>query len=261
MRNENAEEQSMDDLVFENRNKEYGAYVLRKVYYDNVHKALLYVMVFFAGVMMLTLFFPGDPLVKVPEIPRGIIEFNILPTIEAPKPAAPSAQVRRAVTRATPTVTTAVVTDKVIPSVTDAISGTADGAVDGVAPIEGSGPATAEPVVATPAVVEPPKTFVHPEVMPQYEGGMEALARYMRKNLKYPAVARRMGTEGSVYVSFIIDTEGHISEAKVIKGISKECDEEAVRVVSRMPSWIAGRQGNAPVIVRMVLPIKFQLGY
>jgi len=261
MRNENAEEQSMDDLVFENRNKEYGAYVLRKVYYDNVHKALLYVMVFVAGVMMLTLFFPGEPLIKVPEAAKKIITFNILPTIEAPRPAAPSAQVRRAVTRATPTVTTAVVPDEVVPPVTDAVSGTADGAVDGVAPIEGTGPASAEPVVATPVEVAPKGPVDIAEVMPQYKGGLQAMARYVQRNLKYPAVARRMGIEGVVFVSFVIDTNGRVIDAKAIKGISKECDEEAVRMVSTMSDWLAGRQGGVPVMVRMVLPIRFQLNH
>jgi protein TonB len=260
MRNENAELPSMDDLVFENRNKEYGAYAIRKAYYDNVHKALLYVLISFAAVMALTLFFPGAPLVKVPKIPKGIIEFNILPTIEAPRPAAPSAPIRRAVTRVAPTVTSSVVADEIDPAITDTNSGTPNGADNGVAPIEGTGPTTAEPVVATPTIVEPPQPFVHPEVMPQYEGGMDGLTKYMRKNLRYPAIARRMGTEGSVYVSFIVGTQGQVSDVKVIKGISKECDEEAVRVVSKMPSWIAGRQGNAPVMVRMVLPIKFQFG-
>jgi len=250
----------MDDLVFENRNKEYGAYVLRKVYYDNVHKALFYVMVFFAGVMLLTIFFPGDPLIKVPEGAKKIIQFNILPTIEAPKPAASSAPVRRAVTRTTPTVTTQVVPEVDQP-VTDENSGVPDGAVDGVAPIEGTGPATAEPVVATPVEVAPKGPVDIAEVMPQYKGGLQAMAKYVQRNLKYPAVARRMETEGVVFVSFVIDTNGRVIDAKAIKGISKECDEEAVRMVSTMSEWLAGRQGGMPVMVRMVLPIRFQLNH
>ncbi|HEY5744640.1 MAG TPA: TonB family protein [Chryseolinea sp.] len=259
MRNENAEVPSMDDLVFENRNKEYGAYVIRKAYYDNVHKALLYVMVSFAGVMLLTIFYPGEPLIKVPEVAKKIIEFNILPTIEAPRPAAPTAQVRRAATRVPPTVTTNAVPDEINPPVTDANSGIPDGAVDGVAPSEGTGPATADPVVATPAVVEPTGPRDIAEVMPQYQGGLQAMARYMQRNLRYPGIARRMEIEGAVFVSFVVDTDGRVINAKVIKGISKECDEEAVRVVSSMTAWLAGRQSGVPVMVRMVLPIRFQL--
>ena len=259
MRNENAEVPSMDDLVFENRNKEYGAYVIRKAYYDNVHKALLYVMVFFAGVMLLTIFYPGEPLIKVPEVAKKIIQFNILPTIEAPRPAAPSAPVRRAASHVAPTVTTAVVPEEITPPATDTNTGVPDGAVDGVAPIEGTGPATADPVVATPVETAPKGPLDIAEVMPQYKGGLQAMARFVQRNLKYPAVARRMETEGLVYVSFIIDTNGRVIEAKAIKGISKECDEEAVRMVSAMTDWLAGRQGGVPVMVRMVLPIRFQL--
>lgn len=261
MRIENAEMQSMNDLVFENRNKEYGAYVIRKAYADNVQKALLFVLVSLTGAMIITLFFHGEPIIIEPKTDTGIVlDYVIAPKLEAQKTAT-SPPVRRAHRDVAPIVSTRPDPEVTKPQETDATTGALDGPLDGAAPTEGSGTVTADPVVATPAVAEPVKIFVHPEVMPQYEGGMEALAKYMRKNLKYPAVARRMGTEGLVYVSFIIDMEGHISEVKVIKGISKECDEEAVRVVSKMPSWIAGRQGNAPVIVRMVMPIKFQLGY
>ncbi|WP_160143821.1 energy transducer TonB [Chryseolinea soli] len=258
MRNENAEVPSMDDLVFENRNKEYGAYVIRKAYYDNVHKALFYVMIFFAGVMLLTIFYPGEPLIKVPEVAKKIITFTI-PTIEAPRPAAPSAPIRRAATRTTPRVTTSVIPDEIVPPVTDDGSGAPDGAVDGVAPTEGTGPANADPVVATPAVVAPAGPIDIAEVMPQYQGGLQAMARYMQRNLRYPGIARRMEIEGAVFVSFVVNTDGRVIDAKVIKGISKECDEEAVRVVSNMPAWVAGRQGGVPVMVRMVLPIRFQL--
>ncbi|HEY5744639.1 MAG TPA: TonB family protein [Chryseolinea sp.] len=260
MRIENAEIQSMNDLVFENRNKAYGAYAIRKAYSNNVHKGLLFVLVSFSGAMIMTLFFNGDPIVIEPKTGEGIVFVNIpVPKLKPQKPAT-SPPVRRAPRDIAPIVSTRPDLDETKPQQTETTTGAPDGPLDGAVPIESSGPVAADPVVATPVAVEPVKVFVHPEVMPQYEGGMEGLAKYMRKNLKYPAVARRMGTEGLVFVSFIIDIDGHISEAKVIKGISKECDEEAVRVVSKMPSWIAGRQGNAPVIVRMVLPIKFQLG-
>jgi len=262
MRNENAEEQSMDDLVFENRNKEYGAYVLRKVYYDNVHKALLYVMVFFAGVMLLTIFFPGEPLIDVPKLQNKIIElgnFTQAPPAVTP-PSQPAAPIRRASSHITPTVSTrmeAPVED--LPSNTD-LSGDPNGVDGGAEPSGEPGLAgAAEPTVAIPAEVAPtgPRDFA--EVMPQYQGGLQAMARYMQKNLKYPGVARRMEIEGAVFVSFVIDTNGRVMDAKVIKGISKECDEEAVRVVSSMTAWLAGRQGGVPVMVRMVLPIRFQL--
>lgn len=113
--------------------------------------------------------------------------------------------------------------------------------------------------VVTPAVPEPPKVWDHSEVMPAYKGGLEAMVKFLSKQIRYPAQARRNGTEGTVFISFIIGMDGKVIQAVVFKGISKECDAEALRVINRMPTWNPGLQGGNPVMVRMMLPIKFQL--
>jgi protein TonB len=261
MRNENAEDASMDDLVFENRNKEYGAYAIRKAYHDNVHKALLYVLISFAAVMALTLFFPGAPLVKVPKLSENVINFDFIAplTVDPPKPAT-TTPVRRATRDVQPTVVTHTETPPMETPVDNEGPGDPNGVVDGAPPTSSGGiTADASSTGTALAEVKPAGPVDIAEVMPQYQGGLQAMARYMQKNLKYPAVARRMEVEGAVFVSFIIDTNGRVIEAKVIKGISKECDEEAVRVVSSMTAWLPGRQAGIPVMVRMVLPIRFQL--
>jgi len=262
MKNENEEAQNMDDLVFENRNKEYGAYALRKGYSDNINKSLGLVLVSFAGVMVITLFFPGDPTIKVPKLNTHIIEFDFsTPKVEPQKPTPPAPPRRAAASHVTPTVTTAQPLTVEPPPTDDANSGDENGTDDGALTSSTPGAIPGEALTAAPVEVVTPKVVDFAEFMPQYEGGLEAMSKFIRKNLKYPAVARRMGIEGSVFVSFVIDTQGNVTETKVIKGISKECDEEAVRVISKMPAWIAGRQGNMPVMVRMVLPIKFQLNF
>ncbi|MFZ6666337.1 energy transducer TonB [Peijinzhouia sedimentorum] len=98
------------------------------------------------------------------------------------------------------------------------------------------------------------------EVQPEPEGGLSAFYDYVSKNMKYPASARRMGIEGKVFLVFIIDTDGSISNVEVLKGISADCDAEAVRVVSGAPKWKPGKQRGRAVKVRMRLPITFQLG-
>ncbi len=98
------------------------------------------------------------------------------------------------------------------------------------------------------------------EVQPEPEGGFAAFNKYVSDNMKYPASARRMGIEGKVFLVFIIDTDGSISNVEVVKGISVECDAEAVRVVSGAPKWKPGKQRGRAVKVRMRLPITFQLG-
>ncbi|AFL82789.1 TonB family protein [Belliella baltica DSM 15883] len=98
------------------------------------------------------------------------------------------------------------------------------------------------------------------ENAPNPPGGMEGWNEYLRKNLKYPTQARRMGIEGTVYVVFVVNTDGSIQDVDVLRGIGGGCDEEALRVVKAAPKWEPGKQRGRPVRVRMRLPIRFKLG-
>jgi periplasmic protein TonB len=102
--------------------------------------------------------------------------------------------------------------------------------------------------------------FTIVEDQPQPKGGMAAFYEYVGKNLKYPAQARRMGIEGKVFVEFVVDKDGTITDVKAIKGIGAGCDEEAIRVIQLAPKWSPGKQRGRPVKVRMILPITFKLG-
>ncbi|MDN3668074.1 energy transducer TonB [Echinicola jeungdonensis] len=97
------------------------------------------------------------------------------------------------------------------------------------------------------------------ETMPQPPGGMEGWMKYLNKNLKYPTQARRMGIEGTVYVVFVVNTDGSIQDVGILRGIGGGCDEEAVRVVKNAPKWTPGKQRGRPVRVKMRLPIRFKL--
>lgn len=92
------------------------------------------------------------------------------------------------------------------------------------------------------------------------KGGMAAFYEYVQKKMKYPAQARRMGIEGRVFVEFVVNKDGSISDVKYIRGIGAGCDEEAVRVIQSAPPWNPGKQRGKAVKQRMVLPIQFQLG-
>lgn len=102
--------------------------------------------------------------------------------------------------------------------------------------------------------------FTIVEDQPAPIGGMTAFYEYVGKKLKYPAQARRMGIEGRVFVQFVVDKDGTITEVTAIKGIGAGCDEEAVRVIEGAPKWKPGKQRGRPVKVRMILPITFKLG-
>ena len=100
-------------------------------------------------------------------------------------------------------------------------------------------------------------TFV--EEYPEFPGGDKALREYILNNIKYPEVARTSGITGTVYVQFVVEKDGSISDVKVVRGIGGGCDEEAVRVVKSMPKWKPGKQRGQPVRVYFTLPIEFKL--
>lgn len=90
-------------------------------------------------------------------------------------------------------------------------------------------------------------------------GGLEGFYKYVNSVIKYPAQARRMNIEGRVFVEFVIDKTGLITDVVAVKGIGAGCDEEAIRVVKNSPPWLPGKQRGKPVKQRMVLPITFKL--
>lgn len=97
------------------------------------------------------------------------------------------------------------------------------------------------------------------EKMPSFPGGDEMLIEYIKKNLKYPQAAMDAGTQGRVFVSFVVEPDGSISNVKVLRGIGSGCDEEAVRVIKSMPKWEPGKQMGQTVRVSYNLPVNFKL--
>jgi protein TonB len=104
-----------------------------------------------------------------------------------------------------------------------------------------------------------PEIFYVAEDMPLFPGGDAALMKYLSTNTSYPTAAREAGISGIVYVTFIIETDGSVSSIAVLRSVAGGCTEEAVRVVSEMPTWTPGKQRGKPVRVRMNLPVKFTL--
>ena len=110
-------------------------------------------------------------------------------------------------------------------------------------------------------IIEEPVDKVHEivESMPEFPGGMEAFYKYVAEEMDYPSLARRMGIEGRVYVQFVIDKDGSITEVNAVRGIGAGCDEEAELVLANAPKWVPGKQRGRAVKVRMILPITFRL--
>jgi len=123
--------------------------------------------------------------------------------------------------------------------------------------------ADATTVVEEFAVVEEvveEEIFTIVETMPEFPGGgQEALFKFLQKEMKYPQVAKENGIQGTVFVNFVVGQDGKIRDVKVLRGVNKMLDDEAVRVVKAMPSWKPGKQRGKPVSVSYNLPIKFTL--
>lgn len=101
--------------------------------------------------------------------------------------------------------------------------------------------------------------FVVVESMPSFPGGVNEMMRFLHDQIRYPQLARETGIQGKVFVTFVVEKDGSVTDVSILRGIGGGCDEEAIRVVESMPKWIPGKQRNVPVRVRFNLPIKFTL--
>ncbi len=97
------------------------------------------------------------------------------------------------------------------------------------------------------------------EEMPQFPGGPSALFEFLGKNVRYPEAAYKAGVQGRVIATFVVEEDGCISEAKVVKHMSAELDAEALRVINSMPNWTPGKQNGVAVRVEYTVPITFRL--
>lgn len=106
---------------------------------------------------------------------------------------------------------------------------------------------------------EPEKPFVSVEQMPQFPGGDAELMKFIGSNLKYPTIAAENGIEGRVVIRFVVGKEGGVSDVQVVRSLDPSCDKEAVRVVKMMPKWVPGKQNGRTVPVYYTLPVLFKL--
>jgi protein TonB len=106
---------------------------------------------------------------------------------------------------------------------------------------------------------EEAQIFMVVESMPEYPGGEAALYKYLAENIKYPQMAKESGIQGRVFVTFVVERNGSVTDVRVLRGIGGGCDEEAIRVVQSMPNWTPGKQRGKSVRVQYNLPVKFTL--
>ena len=114
------------------------------------------------------------------------------------------------------------------------------------------------PEVVEEEVVEQ-EIFQIVEEMPAFPGGEKALLEYVFKNIKYPQIARETGIQGRVFVGFVVEPDGSVSNVKILRGIGGGCDEEAMRVIKSLAKWKPGKQRGKAVRVSYQIPVVFKL--
>lgn len=264
------------EMVFEGRNKEYGAYRLRK----NAGKRNLYslITIFIAALAI----WGGISLVKFVESrTKSVAQTSVaeISALNQPKKKAevkqqqkvkleqPEKVVERVKSSVKFTAPVIKKDDQVKPEdelkTQDELMNTktAIGALD----VKGNDDANGEVLKIKEAVAQPEpkpeveKVFDVVEQMPSFPGGPSALMEWLSNNVKYPVVAQENGVQGRVVVSFVVERDGSITDVKVVRGVDPSLDKEASRVVKAMPRWIPGKQNGSAVRVKYNVPVAFRL--
>ncbi|CAG5071695.1 hypothetical protein DYBT9623_03686 [Dyadobacter sp. CECT 9623] len=265
---------TLDDIVFADRNKAYGAFELRKGYRADVTKATLIGAVLF----ILAMFTPSiiNKLTAGEEVEEVMVEVDLMkipppPIDPAEPPPPPPPPVEQPKVNTVKFLPPEVKKDEEVPEevppptveeIKEAV--VADKTIEGdpnaneiiVAPEAVAAPSKGTVVEAAP---EPEKVFTVVEQQPEFPGGTTEMYKYLSKNIKYPSAASRANVSGRVFMSFVVNTDGSIQDVSVLKGLGFGCDEEAIRVVKAMPKWKPGKQSGRAVRVKYNLPINFQL--
>jgi protein TonB len=246
----------LDEIVFSKRNKEYGAYALRKAYKKFVNRSLIGATVIMLAVVLIPFFIWKQSASANQETTISTEMLNMADNKAEdapPPPPPPPEQVMEQKAKFTAPVITSDTTE-VIEINQDDLSQTANTTVstEEVVIEDDGGDNIIEEVIETPI-------FTVVEEMPTFPGGDESRVKFLTENIKYPQMAKESGIQGTVFVTFVIDEKGRVADVKVLRGIGGGCDEEAIRVVKMMPPWNAGKQSGKPVRVQFNMPIKFTL--
>lgn len=273
MENENWMKRSMDDIVFDGRNKTYGAFQLRRLYDKHMTRAMIVGMLFFllaVSTPQIIRLIKGFLPEKQDELVMREITLAEPPPIDPKKPPPPPPpkidpppikdQIKfvppvvkkdeEVLEEEPPPPTIEEIKDKEI--ATETKKGEEGGVDESL--VEEAPPAP--PILEEKGEEEP---FTYVEQMPSFPDGQDAMYKYIYDKIKYPAIARENGISGQVIVQFVVSRDGEIQKAKVVRGIGGGCNEEALRVVNGMPKWKPGKHNGRAVPVTFTLPIKFVL--
>ncbi len=260
----------LNEVIFENRNKAYGAYAIRTSYDDSLKKSVLGV-VGLAFMLFASVFIYNKSNV-LSETKKNVLvddpdnkDLVYVVDMEQPKPKTEQPQ-QTQLAAAAPS---GGLPTQIIDNASPTASVNLDNSVNGQGTPDALGVSATSTVVTTNTVqslvvgtqsLTTSEPVVVADDMPEFEGGANGLMRYVASNIVYPDIAKSIGKEGTVYVSFVVNELGYVENAKVMRGIGYGCDEEVLKVVDKMPRWKkAGKNGGHPVKVRFNIPVSFKL--
>ena len=250
------------DILFENRNKSYGAYVLRKEYSRDLVRSISIVIVL-AGVLVMLFFFSGTDKSKVRQI-FGAAPDKILTEVVLPKEKVvqPIVKKIRSIANIAPTIVKDQDANEKMPEMKELAKGiisnvTVDGPEDiedVSSPVPQNGNNGQEKVIVQPAPIDEPT--MTPEIKPEFPGGVEGWRRFLSKNLKAPEESGD-NNKISVIVKFVVNEDGSLTNLEISKSGGSVFDAEVMRVMKKSPKWIAGSNQGRKVKVFHAQPIIF----
>lgn len=256
---------TFDEIVFEDRNKLFGAYMLRKVYSNNLFIGFSFALLMFSVGLISPLIYnilnpeKAEEVVEIKEVNIDLmeappVEVKIPPLPKYSPPAPPIKTVRFVPPVVTPD--EEVQTEEKIATEEELKTSIASTATNDK---EEDYSEMTEVVSGSPFGEEEIFEQSSIEVWPEFNGGMNAMMKYLRKKIKYNRDAEENRIQGKVYVSFVIKKDGSISDVKILKGLGHGLDENAMVAVKNMPAWSPGKHNGRAVSVRFTLPVNYKI--
>lgn len=245
----------LTDLAFEGRNKEYGAYRLRKRYNRYVIVSLILGVIIFLTIVLVPLvYYLMDPVELVDDDFLYTIEYSEMemPPVEDFSKYAQTFSQPEELPQQAPVVTDSAILEKEKPKEEPVQEQPRESnSSDSVSQPGGTGLGEGSEDDSGLALTA--------DVRPEYPGGDYARLRFLSNNIRYPEEAIRKKVQGVVMVSLIVEKDGTVSNIRIVNGIGGGCDEEAVRVVSSMPRWTPAKRNGKPVRIILKMPVVFRI--
>jgi periplasmic protein TonB len=252
MKRKNEKVPEFDEIIFENRNKTYGAYDLRKHYNSTTCLSLLGGIAL-SAIFFIVLSFKPEPVTSssVPEIvPVLFLTKPIDQPVVPPPLVKPPAELLKSINNLQPKVVVDSLATQFIPTTEELIATVKNGNVTDSVFYN-------EPI--TPEIPVEEKIFYVVEEQPEFPGGIKALYKFIGENLIYPDEAQKNNIQGRVILQFVVNPNGSADRIEVLRGIDPLLDNEAIRVVNKLPKFKPGKQGGVPVKVWFTLPVLFKI--